>query len=154
MGNTSDEAGIGYFSRHSGAEKSANVAHHQDWRTINNSLVMCFFANISPQTQVDLINAACGLDWDGAEMMRCGERGWNLKRAINNRMGLTSANDKLPKAFLEPLNEGGSEGYIIPFNEMMAAYYDARSWDPETGRPSKEKLELLQLGDVAKDLWD
>jgi len=37
---------------------------------------------------------------------------------------------------------------------MMAAYYDARSWDPETGRPSKEKLELLQLGDVAKDLWD
>jgi len=154
MGNTNDEAGIGYFSRHSGAEKSANVAHHQDWRTINNSLVMCFFANISPQTQVDLINAACGLDWDGAEMMRCGERGWNLKRAINNRMGLTSANDKLPKAFLEPLNEGGSEGYIIPFNEMMAAYYDARSWDPETGRPSKEKLELLQLGDVAKDLWD
>ena len=60
-----------------GAEKAANVARHQDWRTIYNSLVMCIFANVSPQTQVDLLNPACGLDWDVDDLMRCGERGWN-----------------------------------------------------------------------------
>jgi len=153
MGATDDEAGIEYFSRHDGAEKSANVARHQDWRTIYNSLVMCIFANVSPQTQVDLLNPACGLDWDVDDLMRCGERGWNLKRAINNRLGLTRENDRLPKALLEPLNEGGAEGYVIPFDEMIKAYYAARGWDPGTGRPTKEKLESLGLGEVAKNLW-
>jgi len=145
-GNTNDEAGIGYFSRHDGVEKAANVARHQDWRTVYNALVMCIFANVSPQTQVDLINPACGLDWDVDDLMHCGERGWNLKRAINNRLGLTRENDKLPKALLEPLHEGGAEGYVIPFDEMIKAYYAARGWDPGTGRPTKEKLESLGLG--------
>ena len=152
-GNTNEEAGIGYFSRHDGAEKAANVARHQDWRTVYNSLVMCIFANISPQVQVDLINAACGLQWDVAEMLRCGERGWNLKRAINNRLGLTRKNDRLPKVLLEPYQEGGAAGYAIPFDEMIKAYYVARGWDPGTGRPTKKKLISLGLEDVAKDLW-
>ena len=152
-GNTNEEAGIGYFGRQDGGEKAANVARHQDWRTVYNSLVMCIFANVSPQTQVELINAACGLEWNVDEMMRCGERGWNLKRAINNRLGLTRKNDKLPKALLEPYAEGGAEGYVIPFDEMIKAYYAARGWDPGTGRPTKEKLLSLGLDDVAKDLW-
>jgi len=114
---------------------------------------MCIFANVSPQTQVDLINAACGLHWDVEEMMQAGERGWNLKRAINHRLGLTRKNDKLPKALLEPFAEGGSAGYEIPFDEMINAYYAARGWDPGTGRPTREKLESLGLGDVIKDLW-
>jgi aldehyde:ferredoxin oxidoreductase len=154
LGATYDEVGIGYFSRHDGAEKAANVALHQDLRTVFNSLVMCIFANVSSQVQVDLINAACGLEWDVDEMMRCGERGWNLKRAINNRLGLTRENDKLPKTFLKPLKEGGSAGYVIPFDEMLDAYYAARGWDTVTGRPTVEKLESLGLEDVAKDLWE
>lgn len=152
-GNTNEEAGIGYFSRHDGGEKAANVARHQDWRTVYNSLVMCIFANVSPQTQVELINAACGLGWDVEEMMRAGERGWNLKRAINNRLGLNRKNDRLPKALLTPYQEGGSAGYVIPFDEMIRAYYAARGWDLRTGRPRKEKLLSLGLDDVAKDLW-
>src|SRR5688500_19210984 len=36
----------------------------------------------------------------------------NLKRAINNRMGLTRSNDKLPKALLEPFPDGGSAGFV------------------------------------------
>jgi aldehyde:ferredoxin oxidoreductase len=153
MGATDDDVGIKYFSRHDGAEKAANVARHQDWRTVYNSLVMCIFANVSPETQVELINAACGLDWDVETMMRCGERGWNLKRAINIRLGLTRANDRLPKALLEPLKEGGAEGYVIPFDEMIKAYYVARGWNPGNGRPTRKKLVSLGLKDVAKDLW-
>jgi aldehyde:ferredoxin oxidoreductase len=152
-GHTNEKLGIEYFSRHDGAEKAANVARHQDWRTVYNSLVMCIFANVPPETQVELINAACGLDWDVETMMRCGERGWNLKRAINVRLGLTRANDRLPKTLLEPLKEGGAEGYTIPFDEMIKAYYAARGWNPGNGRPTKEKLVSLGLGDVAKDLW-
>jgi aldehyde:ferredoxin oxidoreductase len=152
-GNTNEEAGIGYFSRHAGEEKAANVARHQDWRTVNNSLVMCIFANVLPNTQAELINAACGLNWDVKELMRCGERGWNLKRAINHRLGLTRKNDKLPKALLEAYQEGGSAGYVVPFDEMIRAYYGARGWDPGTGQPTRKKLVELGLGDIVKDLW-
>ena len=153
-GHTHESLGITYFDRHVHAEKSANVARHQDWRTVFNSIVMCIFANTDPELQVRLINAACGLEWTLEDMMRCGERGWNLKRAINNRMGLTRANDKLPKAMLEPFPDGGSAGYVPDFSSMLNAYYEARGWDAETGKPSREKLLGLGLDEVARDLWD
>ena len=54
---------------------------------------------------------------------------------------------------MEPLSEGGAEGYVIPFDKMLKAYYTARGWDPGTGHPTREKLESLSLGDVAEDLW-
>ena len=153
MGQADAELGLEFYERQGGAEKAVNVARHQDWRTLCNSLVMCIYANVPAETVVGLINLACGLDWSVSDILRAGERGWNLKRAINNRMGLSRANDKLPKALLEPYPEGGAAGYKIPFEEMLAAYYAARGWDPETGRPTKEKLLALGLADVANDLW-
>jgi aldehyde:ferredoxin oxidoreductase len=152
-GHTQEALGIEFYSRHAQAEKAANVAKNQDWRTVFNSLVMCIFANVEPQMQVNLINAACGLEWDIEDMMKAGERAWNLKRAINNLMGLTRANDKLPKALLEAFPDGGSAGYVPDFEGMLSAYYEARGWDMETGNPSREKLLWLGLEDVAKDLW-
>ncbi len=152
-GHTQPELGIDYFSRHAEAEKSANVARHQDWRTVYNAMVMCIFANVAPQMQVDLINAACGYRWTIEEMMKAGERGWNMKRAINNRLGLTAVNDKLPKALLEPLSTGGTEGFTPDIQKMLMAYYEARAWDHETGYPTIEKLSELGLEEIASDLW-
>jgi aldehyde:ferredoxin oxidoreductase len=152
-GHTNEQLGITFFERHAQGEKAANVARHQDWRTVFNSLVMCIFANVEPQMQVDLINAACGVDWTIADMMRAGERAWNLKRAINNRMGLTRASDTLPKALFEPFPDGGSAGFVPDFEGMLTAYYKARGWDMEAGKPAREKLIELGLDDVAKDLW-
>ncbi len=114
---------------------------------------MCIFANVEPDEQVKLINAACGLDWTIAELMKSGERAWNMKRAINNRMGLNAANDKLPKALLEPFTDGGSAGFVPDIKEMLLAYYAARGWDVETGKPLREKLVQLGLEDIAQDLW-
>ncbi|MGB8980869.1 MAG: aldehyde ferredoxin oxidoreductase family protein [Anaerolineales bacterium] len=153
-GHTQDALGITYFDRHAQAEKVGNVARHQDWRTVFNSIVMCIFANTEPEMQVRLINAACGLDWTVEDMLKCGERGWNMKRAINIRMGLTRADDKLPKALLTPFPDGGSAGFKPDLPAMLSAYYAARGWDPATGKPTREKLSQLGLDDVAKDLWE
>jgi aldehyde:ferredoxin oxidoreductase len=76
-----------------------------------------------------------------------------LKRSINNRLGLTQSNDKLPKALLEPLADGPVAGYVPPLAEMLAAYYTVRGWDARTGRPTQEKLQALGLDDVARDLY-
>ena len=153
MGQADSSIGLKFYDRQAGAEKSANVARHQDWTTVFNALVMCIFANIPAETVTELVNAACGLDWDVDDLIRSGERAWNLKRAINNRLGLTQVNDKLPKALLEPYKDGGSAGYVPPIAEMLAVYYKVRGWDPITGRPSREKLQTLGLEDVATDIW-
>ncbi len=141
------------FDRIAGAEKAENVAHHQNWRSVCDSLVICLFANLPVETIVDLVNAACDLGWSVGDLLRSGERGWNIKRAINNRLGLTRANDKLPKAFLQPLEDGPSAGYVPDLEAMLAAYYQARGWDPVTGRPTREKLLALGLEEIADDLW-
>ena len=153
FGHSVEEIGVEFMSRHAQAEKSASVANHQDWRTVANALVMCIFAHVEPDEKVELINAACGLDWSVDDMMKFGERSWNLKRAINNRMGLTRANDKLPKALLTPYPDGGSEGFVPDIEAMLASYYEVRGWDMETGKPSPEKLSELGMDDVAQDLW-
>jgi aldehyde:ferredoxin oxidoreductase len=152
-GHTNEELGIEYYSRHAQAEKAANVARHQDWRTVYNSLVMCIFANVPAAMQVALINAATGLDWTPDDMLRAGERGWNLKRAINHRLGLTAAHDRLPKALLEPYADGGAAGFVPDLAAMLQAYYAVRGWDPATGRPTRERLLALGLADIALDLW-
>ena len=151
IGQVDASLGMDFFDRHAGAEKAANVAKHQDFRTVNNSLVLCMFANVPPETMLDLVNAACGYDWSLDDLLRCGERAWNLKRLINLKLGLTRENDRLPQPLLRAYQDGGAEGYVIPFDEMMAAYYAARGWDALSGKPVPEKLSGLGLSWVAKD---
>lgn len=153
IGQVESGIGLDYFSRLGGAEKSRNIARHQDWRTVFNSLVLCLFANIPPETLVSLVNAACGLDWTIEELMLAGERGWNLKRAINNRLGLTAFNDRLPKALLRSFEDCSNDGFVPDFESMLNCYYHERGWDPQTGYPSRETLQRLDLDWVIPDVW-
>ncbi len=151
VGQVYDTLGLTYYPPRAGAEKTINVVRHQDWRTLFNSLVMCLFANVPPEVVAELIGYAVGIELSVDEMMRIGERGWNLKRVINHRLGLTRENDRLPKALLTPYEDDES-GFVPDLPAMLDAYYNTRGWDPETGIPSEEKLESLELGWLVKDL--
>ncbi len=153
IGQVESSLGMSCFDRHDGAVKAANVSIHQNWRTLFNSLVLCMFANVAPETILALVNAACGLQYNLKDLLQTGERGWNLKRAINNRLGLTSANDRLPQTLRQPYTDGANDGYAPPFQEMLAAYYQARDWDPATGYPSLQKLLELGLDWIVQDLY-
>lgn len=152
-GQTFEEVGIDFYSRHAGVEKVENIALHQDWRTMWNSLVLCYFANVAPKTVLELVNHATGFDYDLGDLMEIGERSWNLKRVINHRLGLMGADDRLPEQLLKPFTDGGSAGYVLPFDEMLTAYYETRGWDPETGKPTPERLQKLGLQEYIGDIW-
>jgi aldehyde:ferredoxin oxidoreductase len=154
IGQVLTSLGMKSMSRHAGAEKAQNVAIHQDWRTVANALVMCIFANVPAETVLELINAACGVDWQIPDLMRSGERAWNLKRVINCRLGLNAQNDQLPKALLLPYTDNpASVGQFTPdFNGMLQAYYEVRGWDPATGFPTTEKLKELGLDWLVEDI--
>lgn len=151
------ESGIGLevYPRLSGAEKAKNVSLHQDWRTVFNSLVMCIFANVPPQEIVQLLNTACGTQFDLSDLLKIGERSWNLKRAINIRLGYDPKGEKMPKAFQVPYKDGQGEleNYVVPFDEMHREYYRVRNWDLESGKPIQEKLKELDLEWLVPDLW-
>ncbi len=153
IGQVEEQLGLEYYDRHAGAEKAANVARHQDWVSLLNSLVLCMFANVPPVVVLELLNAGLKLDWTMQEMLKVGERGWTLKRVINHRLGLTRANDVLPKALRKAYLDGGAEGFAPDLDTMLSAYYQARSWDPLTGRPTPALLASLGLDWLIPDLW-
>jgi len=148
IGQTVEEVGIGLFGRQDGALKAANVARHQDWRTVGNALVLCQFANVPPRVIADLVSAALGEAFDLDRIMLAGERGWQMKRLVNLRLGLTPRDDRLPGHLRRVLLDGGAAGYAIPLEEMLQAYYAARAWDPGDGRPSADRLLDLGLQDA------
>jgi aldehyde:ferredoxin oxidoreductase len=146
-GQTVEAIGVGLMDRFAGAGKAANVARHQDWRTVYNSLVMCLFSNLEAGAILELVNHATGFDYSLEELVEVGERGWNLKRLINQRLGSTREDDCLPDLLLEPLPEGGAAGHVPELGEMLAAYYSARGWDPVTGQPTTACLKRLGMDD-------
>jgi aldehyde:ferredoxin oxidoreductase len=148
LGGSMEDIDIPMTDRFSDLGKAHYVARHQDWRTMQNGLVMCFFAVVPAQTVLDLVRAATGLDLALEDLLRVGERAWNLKRCFNLRLGLDLANEKLPLLLRQPLPEGGQEGHMPDLDAMLDEYYLARGWDRQTGWPSPEKLEQLSLGFV------
>ena len=151
---TDDALGIQPLDRLAGAEKAANVARHQDWRTVSNALGICLFANVDALKLGELVNRATGFAYGLKDLMHLGERGWNLKRLINGRLGLRAENDRLPPALLTPYEDGPVAGYVPPFAEMLAAYYQARDWDPVSGMPSAAKVRALGLSDLPRQPLD
>jgi aldehyde:ferredoxin oxidoreductase len=66
---------------------------------------------------------------------------------------LTGADDRLPKALLEPLQDGNSAGFAPDFPAMLSAYYQARGWEPGSGKPTAERLVALGMPEIANGIW-
>ncbi len=145
LGGTIDEIGILASERWEDAGKAEKVKLHQHWRTVCNSLVVCFFAVVNPSELAPMLSAATGEDWNVERMMKAGERAWNLKRAINIRLGLTRATEKLPKLLLQALPDGGQEGHLPDMDVLLKEYYASSNWDENSGQPMPGKLAELGL---------
>jgi aldehyde:ferredoxin oxidoreductase len=120
-------------------------ARIQDYRAITNSLIMCIFANPPPSMVLDMVNNSIGLSINMEDFKKMGERIYMMKRLFNLKMGLTAADDRLPKIVSNPVNEGGSAGKTPNFEKLKKAYYEYRNFDLITGHPKQEKLKNLGL---------
>jgi aldehyde:ferredoxin oxidoreductase len=114
---------------------------------------MCKFSlygNLRGNHIVDLFNLATDWGMDLKEMLQIGERGFNLKRVINTRLGVTSKEDILPRRLLtEPTQEGGAKGRIPDLQAILEEYYQQRGWD-RNGIPTQVKLQELGLAAEGK----
>jgi len=127
---------------------AAQAVRHQDWRSFVDSSGSCQLVNAPINDLVEMVTAATGRQETVETLSRTGERIFTLKRLINLKLGLTRADEVMPKLLTEPLNEGGSEGFVPDAELMLEEYYRERDWDFKTGRPSPAKLAALGLSDL------
>ena len=136
----------------SGEGKGKMTALMQNYMAVFNALGLCkflFFAHISHATLCQWIKGLTGWDLTSADLMEMGDRLYNLKRAYNVLMGVSSGRDTMPRRILEILRPGKpiSEGEKL-FLDMRREYYEFRGWD-EKGIPKREKLISLGLEEAA-----
>jgi len=74
-----------------------------------------------------------------------------LQRGLNNLMGITAADDRMPKRIMTPHTEGPAAGSVPNMQLMLKDYYRVRGLDAN-GRPLKEKLNSLGLSSLAAKL--
>jgi aldehyde:ferredoxin oxidoreductase len=102
------------------------------------------------------VATATGWDFSLEEMLKTGERISNIRQAFTAREGIKPSEYRMTSGRpigAPPLKEGPTANVTVDIDKMRAGFFKGMDWDLETGKPSKEKLESLDLDDVAKDLW-
>jgi len=130
--------------------KSSYVILHQNASAAIDSLVVCKFVNmgVADEYFARVLSAVTGIQYATGDMIRVGERVYNLERLYNNREGFTTKDDTLPPRLLtEAPLDGPSQGWVSNLAPMLREYYRTRGWD-ENGVPTKRKLADLGLTDL------
>jgi aldehyde:ferredoxin oxidoreductase len=130
------------------AGKARLTADMQNASTAIDATGLCLFLTFG-NTLADLtplVAAATGIDYRDEDLIRAGERIWNLERLWNLRAGIDASQDQLPRRMLEqPIPGGPAAGEVSRLAEMLPEYYRLRGWTAD-GRPSPEKLAELGIG--------
>jgi len=102
-----------------------------------------------PNDMVELVRAVTG--WEDVtfeELQKVGERRLNMMRMFNAREGIDRKADVVPDKLFKPLKGGVSDGWKLDRDEVEDAldrYFEFCGWDVETGVPTTEKLQELDL---------
>jgi aldehyde:ferredoxin oxidoreductase len=130
--------------------KSSFVILHQNSNAAIDSLVICKFTNmgVADEYFARVLSAVTGVQYATGDMIKAGERVWNLERLYNIREGFTAKDDSLPPRLLtEAPLEGPSKGWVSHLEPMLKEYYRTRGWD-ESGVPTPNKLTDLGLANL------
>jgi len=130
------------------AGKAGHTKIFQDRFAAVDSLVVCKFAFFGPgeEEYANILSAVTGVTFSSEDLMRVGERIWNLERRYNLREGFSNEDDTLPERFFTvPAN-----GRIIDHAEFLRTrteYYRMRGWD-DNGVPTARTLKRLGLDEL------
>ncbi|MBO8170553.1 MAG: aldehyde ferredoxin oxidoreductase family protein [Bacillaceae bacterium] len=117
----------------------------QDLHAFSDSLDICKFSAFAENAEhyAEQYSAVVGIEIDMDDVLKIGERIYNLERHFNNLAGFDGKDDTLPKRFLEEPATGGSEGEVSHLPEMLKEYYQVRGW--ENGVVPEGKLKELGI---------
>ena len=126
-----------------------------NWEHFRNCAAICMSIPFSHSQILQLVNGVTGWNTSIFELMKVGERALALARVFNAREGYTAKDDIIPERFYEAFNSGPLKDKKIgreAMHQALQTYYKMAGWDPERAVPTKEKLQELDLGWVAREL--
>jgi aldehyde:ferredoxin oxidoreductase len=142
-------------------EKAKIVVVCQNCGNVHEALGTCLFHTSSPNGETgltikrfaNLLSSLTGWEISDHELVKAGERLFNLERAFNIREGVRRKDDIIAERWrTEKLLGGPTEGAVVEnYERMLDWYYELRGWDSE-GVPRKSKLMELELGEVITHL--
>ncbi|MFC1971236.1 aldehyde ferredoxin oxidoreductase N-terminal domain-containing protein [Chloroflexota bacterium] len=112
-------------------------------------------------SMTEYYSALTGVELAPNELLRSGERNWNMLKILNTREGFSRGDDRPPNAWFKPLRikdaqmesrlldyYGRTELYKQDIEELLDDYYDESGWYKDTTAPTSEKLSELDLVDT------
>ncbi|MCS6844913.1 MAG: aldehyde ferredoxin oxidoreductase family protein [Caldilineales bacterium] len=118
----------------------------QDIHAFSDSLDLCKFSAFAEGAEEYALqySAMTGRQITADDVLKIGERIYNLERYYNNLCGFTGKDDTLPERFLkEPSTMPGSEGHVCELDLMKEEYYRVRGW--VDGVVPESKLKELEI---------
>ncbi|MGQ9722405.1 MAG: aldehyde ferredoxin oxidoreductase family protein [Candidatus Jordarchaeum sp.] len=156
------------FNHPMGFNVARLTKHGEDHYSVISSLGICARQQIAqyyPMTLcAELFTAATGIEITASELIKTGERIWNLHKIINVREGFWREHDKFPNQWLnKTIKDGDKELTWMDYyketqitektiNQLVNDYYDEREWSIERGVPTREKLIKLGLKEESVEL--
>ncbi|WP_017755199.1 aldehyde ferredoxin oxidoreductase family protein [Calidifontibacillus oryziterrae] len=118
----------------------------QDLLSFSDSMNICKFSSFSENAEhyAEQYSAMTGNEITADDVMKIGERIYNLERYYNNLAGFNKREDDfLPKRFTEEPGTGNSAGMLSRMDIMLDEYYQVRGW--KDGVVPEEKLRELEI---------
>ncbi|MEW9669302.1 aldehyde ferredoxin oxidoreductase family protein [Ammoniphilus sp. 3BR4] len=103
----------------------------QDLLSFSDSMNICKFSSFSENAEnyAEQYSAMTGIPFTADDVMKAGERIYNLERHYNNLAGFNKREDDfLPKRFTEEVATGNSAGHVSRMDIMLDEYYHVRGW--------------------------
>ena len=139
------------WDRASSDDKAVLAQRMQDYLGTLNALGLCKFmmrGHVGPREVAAWVEAVTGWTYGPDDLMEAGERVFNLKRLVNNRLGVSRKDDTLsPRLLSHPRPTGGAKGVLPHLGKMLNEYYEVRGWTEE-GLPEEKTLARLGLEDL------
>ncbi len=124
------------------------VIEKQDLTAVMDSIGVCLFSSLvcDIDDYLGLLNSATGLNFKSSiDLLKAGERIWNLERVFNQKVGFSHKDDILPNRFKsEPVLDIFGRKRTWPEKEMISEYYKKRGWS-KNGMPTKKQLSELGI---------
>jgi len=118
----------------------------QDLHAFSDSMDLCKFSAFAmgADEYAEQYAAFTGIPYTADDVMKSGERIYNLERRFNNLAGFDGKDDSLPARYLkEASTMPGSEGHVCELEKMLADYYEVRGW--ADGVVTDAKLAELEI---------
>ncbi|MED4585120.1 aldehyde ferredoxin oxidoreductase family protein [Brevibacillus choshinensis] len=118
----------------------------QDLLAFSDSMNICKFSSFSENAEhyAEQYSTMTGVNVTADDVMKIGERIYNLERHYNNLAGFDKReDDHLPKRFTDEPASGNSAGHVSRMDVMLNEYYQVRGW--VDGVVPEEKLKELNI---------